>query len=147
VFVSSFYREQGFAQRWDSPLWNLRRELWDLNRDPGLLQDVELAPGQMFTWIAERSEPDLSKPDHDPLAVVDRLVEVLQTSQLYVCILADQRGGTADHGSPISVGSNDTAVSYFEIELYAAAMYGKPVHLYLLEGFSPGPRLQKLLDP
>jgi hypothetical protein len=37
-------------------------------------------------------------------------------------------------------------VSYFEIELYAAAMYGKEPVIYVLEDFDPGPRLRSLLE-
>lgn len=91
-------------------------------------------------------EPDLGKEEPDnKLAIVDRLVEVLKDSDVYVCILADRRRGPSDHGSPVEVQDEAAAVSYFEVELYAAAMYGKKPVLYVLQGFDPGPRLQALL--
>ena len=77
---------------------------------------------------------------------VDRLVEVLAQSDLYICILADDRhGSTKEHGSPIAVDGLLSATSYFEIELYAAVMHQKMPYLFIQEGFSPAPRLENLL--
>jgi tetratricopeptide (TPR) repeat protein len=38
-----------------------------------------------------------------------------------------------------------SAVSFFEAELVLAALLGKPIHLFVLEGFTPGERLSNLL--
>lgn len=144
VFVSSFYREkEGYSDRWHSPLWQLRQRLAALNADASFRDNLPAQAPRLITWVAEKAEPHLSS--QESLAIVDRLVEVLRSSDHYVCILADRRAGAGDHGSPVQANAKDTAVSYFEIELYAATMYQKPVSLYLLEGFSPGPRLQAVL--
>lgn len=79
------------------------------------------------------------------LKAVDRLVEVLAESDLYICILADSRRDVKEHGSPVEIANMECATSYFEIELYAAAMQGKKPHLFILDGFSPGQRLKSLL--
>ncbi len=98
-------------------------------------------PKRDVAWVAERSEPGLGVG----LKAVDRLVEVLGESELYICILADARHGEKEHGSPIEIADWVSATSYFEIELYASAMQGKRPHLFILDGFCPGPRLAFLL--
>src|ERR1043166_2511080 len=130
----------------EQPLWQLRQRLAALNSDPSIYQRLSLPQSRLLTWVAEKAEPCLGGKEQEPLAVIDRLVEVLRSAAHYVCILADHRHGKNDHGSAVRVKDHDTAVSYFEIELYAAAMYRKPVSLYALKGFSPGVRLQALLS-
>ncbi|MGH7972023.1 MAG: tetratricopeptide repeat protein, partial [Limisphaerales bacterium] len=130
-----------------SPLWQIRRSLHKLNESDEFVQFHEEHPGREVAWVAEWSEPGLGMKQ--PLEIVDRLVEVLAQSELYIGVLADARSGTHDHGSPVSVADRISATSYLEIELYAAAMYRLPCKFFILEGFSPGPRLQfllKLLD-
>lgn len=143
AFISSFYKEADFGDYHDSPLWRLRRAVYHLKDDDEFLNFREATPARDFAWVAEWSERDLA--NKQPLEVVDRLVEVLTQSDLYICVLADARRGEKDHGSPVSVAAQMSATSYFEIELYAAAMQGKKPQLFVLDGFSPGPRLESLL--
>jgi tetratricopeptide (TPR) repeat protein len=97
-----------------------------------------------LAWVAERF------PEHlefgGDLAIVDCLIQKLRESDLFVCILADSRRGQNQTGTSIHLNEMATRVSFFEIELYAAAMYRKPVFVYALEGFDPGPRLTWLLE-
>jgi hypothetical protein len=144
AFISSFYTETNVADYHDSPLWRIRRDLHKMGLSDEFSSFHDRNSNREPAWVAEWSERDLA--GKQPLEVVDRLVQVLSQSDLYVCILADARRGSKDHGSPIPVADQASATSYFEIELYAAAMYSKPVKLYILEGFSPGPRLTLLLD-
>lgn len=143
AFISSFYTEIGFADYHDSPLWRLRRAVHRLKDADEFGTFLEANPHREIAWVAEWSERDLAT--QHPLEVVDRLVEVLAQSELYICILADSRRGEKDHGAPVHVADRISATSYFEIELYAAAMRGKAPHLFILDGFSPGPRLESLL--
>ncbi len=145
AFVSSFYQAgEVHDDRHADPLFQLREELDQLPR----------RSGRVAAWVAEqvaKRDPDERKrqfpPSSDAFAAADHLIDVLRRSDLYICILAGSRRGDKDHGSPITIHSRDTAVSYFEVELYAAAMYGKMTGPpYTLEGFDPGPRLKSLLD-
>jgi tetratricopeptide (TPR) repeat protein len=143
AFISSFYAEADFQDYHDSPLWRLRRAVYGL-KDAAEFGEFRTAnPNRDIAWVAEESERELATKQ--PLEVVDRLVEVLASSDLYICVLADARRGEKDHGSPIPVSNFASATSYLEIELYAAAMYAKPVHLFIQDGFNPGPRLETLL--
>src|ERR1044072_4805034 len=139
AFLSSFYQEVAFGEdRHHSPLWQLRQKLWTECFDCSY-------EGRSAIWVAEKSAPGLAE-EKDKLEVVDRVVGVLLRSEIYCCILADKRPTLSDHGSLIKVADREPATSYFEIELYAAAMYGKRINLYVLEGFEAGPRLQTLLN-
>ncbi|MBZ5596021.1 MAG: hypothetical protein LAP39_27580 [Acidobacteriia bacterium] len=144
AFISSFYKEVEYDDRHNSPLWRLRQELAALNEDTSFKSGLGIASSRWVTWVAEKSNEALDDPNR--LAVADRLVEVLHDSEMYVCILADRRRNDHDHGTPIDFDGRPTNVSYFEIELYAAAMYGKPIVPFALKGFDPGPRLRRLLD-
>jgi tetratricopeptide (TPR) repeat protein len=141
AFISSFYSEASFGDYHDSPLWRLRRTVHKLNDDDEFSAFRSENPNREIAWVAEWAESDLGVG----LKAVDRLVEVLAQSELYICILADARHGAKEHGSPIPVGDLVSATSYLEIELYAAVMQQKEPHLFIQEGFSPGPRLEYLL--
>lgn len=145
AFISSFFSEAKFGESYqDSPLWQLRRAVYRLKDCDEFEAFHAVNPNRDIAWVAECSEPDLA--DKQPLEIVDRLVEVLAQSDLYICILADARRGNKEHGSPVLVGDLASATSYFEIELYAAAMHAKPVSLYVQKDFLPGPRLKYLLQ-
>jgi|GEM_PF-3510507 len=139
AFLSSFYQEVLYGDdRYNSPLWKLRQKLWAEYAD-------KEREGNSAVWVAEKSSDNLWS-EKDKLKVVDALVDVLLRSEVYICILADSRQSLYDHGSPIEIADAATATSYFEIELYAAAMYRKPIELFVLQGFDPGKRLRTLLD-
>jgi len=141
AFISSFYQEEKFKDHHDSPLWRVRRDVFRLKEADEFSTFRSEYADREIAWVAEWSEPGLGTG----LPAVDRLVEVLTQSDLYVCILADTRRGDKEHGSAIKVGDLISATSYFEIELYAAVMQQKEPYLFIQEGFSPGPRLEYLL--
>lgn len=144
AFISSFYAEAAFQDYHDSPLWQLRRSLHKLNEAEEFEPFKKEHPDRLVTWVAEWAERSLA--DKQPLEIVDLLVDVLARSELYVCVLADARSGLKDHGSPVPIAERVSATSYLEIELYAAAMYRIPIRVFVLKGFSPGPRLRFLLN-
>lgn len=76
----------------------------------------------------------------DDLEAVDELIQRIRESRLFICIL----GGTR-HGTPIRVGADHSSVSFFEVELFQAALLQKPVYLFVRDDFNPEPRLKKLL--
>lgn len=133
VFVSSFSSEDPLHAREDDKLRNLREELWRLDPD--------------HIWVAEHSEISLGERAlFDPLAVADDLVDRLNASSCVVVILAGSRHEGLQIGSPLRVGGKAVITSHFEIELLTAAISGKPIHLFKLQGFDPGPRLCALLE-
>jgi hypothetical protein len=141
AFISSFYQEERFKDYYDSPLWRLRRDIYLLKDDDIFSEFQKENPNRDIAWVAEHSE-ELGTG----LKTVDRLVEVLAQSDLYICILADDRHDSPnEHGSPIKITNLVSATSYFEIELYAAVMHQKKPYLFIQEGFSPAPRLEYLL--
>jgi hypothetical protein len=146
MFISSFSCADENNKDGYDPLAALRQNIWELNNS-SIRREVPNLGNRLLTWVAEKEEHGLA-PSREPdrLKVVDRLIEVLRASTVYVCILAGQRRGSVEHGTAIPFGGEPTAVSYFEVELYAAAMYKKPIKLYLLAGFTPGERLAKLLQ-
>jgi hypothetical protein len=141
AFISSFYQEEKFEDYHDSPLWRLRRAIYSLKDDDAFGAFLKENPNRQIAWVAEHSEK--LGPGFE---TVDRLVEVLAQSDIYICILADDRHGSEkEHGSPIEVDGLASATSYFEIELYAAVMHQKIPYLFIQDGFSPAPRLEYLL--
>ena len=97
--------------------------------------------------MAEGSETSLSEQALlDPLAVADELVDRLKASESVVVLLAGTRHSDFQTGSPLLIGEQVVATSHFEMEVLAAAISGKPIHLFKLQGFNPGPRLRALLN-
>jgi len=77
----------------------------------------------------------------DDLETIDELIKRVREADIFVCILGGNR-----HGSPIRVDLRPSVVSFFEIELFQAALLDKEVHILIREDFNPEPRLRKLLD-
>lgn len=75
------------------------------------------------------------------LEAVDDLIRRVREANIFICILGGSR-----HGSPIEIDSLKSAVSFFEIELFQAALLEKEIHFFALDGFNPDPRLKRLLD-
>src|SRR5438045_9518662 len=76
---------------------------------------------------------------------MDCLLENIRKAETVVCLLGCSRRGPEEHGTPIRISEKVSAVSYFEAELFMAALCGKPIELFVAEGFNPGPRLASLL--
>jgi hypothetical protein len=110
----------------------LRRDLFELGQTIG-----------RYVWVCEhpRCRPDLSPGQRAPLEIADVLLDRVRAAQIYILILGGNR-----HGTPLSVADSVSSVSHFEIELFQAALHGKPVELFIARGFSPGPRLGALLE-
>lgn len=77
----------------------------------------------------------------DDLTAADDLIRRVHEADLFVCVLGGSR-----HGSPITISGHPSAVSFFEIELYQAALRGKGIKVYVRNDFEPDPRLSSLLN-
>jgi tetratricopeptide (TPR) repeat protein len=100
-------------------------------------------------WVAEKDNRKLAKipPFNDPLVIVDSLLDELAQSDLMIVVLgnSNRKDPGRDHGSLIPISGKISNVSYFEIELYQAALMGKPLRLFVTPGFDPSPRMRAFL--
>jgi tetratricopeptide (TPR) repeat protein len=74
------------------------------------------------------------------LEAADELISRVREANTFICIL----GGTS-HGSSIKVYEYDSKVSFFEIELFQAALLEKKIHVFVRNDFTPEPKLESLL--
>lgn len=94
---------------------------------------------QSRIYVDEKVKPrDI--PNQDDLETADELIRRVRQARIFVCVLGGRR-----HGSPIKVDVRPSVVSFFEIELFQAALLGKEVHLFVRDDFEPEPRLESLL--
>lgn len=95
---------------------------------------------EKYVYVDEKVNPERNIDKQDDLEAVDELMQRIRESQLFICIL----GGTR-HGTPIRVGADNSSVSFFEVELFQAALLQKPVYLFVRDDFNPELRLKNLL--
>lgn len=112
----------------------------DVARDDRLrsLRALRLAVrelGQKFGGVFV-AEVDRTLPV-DPLESADALLGLIRTTPFFFCIL-----GPPHYGSQIGIART----SYFEIELFQAAVLQRPIYVFEFEGFSPEPTLRSILS-
>ncbi len=110
--------------------WFLREQLYDLSIDRGLP-----------VYVYERVHPNLVMTDDLQLPVTDELVATVGKTPFFLCILGGPRVGT-----PIKISGQESSTSFFEIELYQAALHRKPIRVFELPDFAPQPRLKAVLE-
>lgn len=122
AFLSSLYTEH----------YKLREDLYNLGND--------------YLWVAEHSDKTLAQCP--PLEIVDTLIQKIRGAEFIVCVLGGPHEGRGDydHGTPIEINDHLTNVSYFEIELFQAALLEKPIALFISKDFTPHSRLKSVLD-
>jgi hypothetical protein len=76
----------------------------------------------------------------EDLEAADELISRVREANTFICIL----GGTS-HGSSIKVCEHNSRVSFFEIELFQAALLEKQIHIFVRNDFKPEPKLESLL--
>ncbi|UYN97538.1 MAG: hypothetical protein KIT25_11615 [Enhydrobacter sp.] len=91
-------------------------------------------------WMAE----DFRELDRDsllePFDKAELCLEGVRTADCLVVVL------TKRHGTPIKLSDRDAVPSsFFELELFEAALLRKPTFIFLQQGFDPEPRLAQLL--
>lgn len=84
---------------------------------------------------------DRNIENQEPLEIVDELVKRIREARTFICIL-----GGKNYGSPVGIGRTLSSVSYFEVELFQAALLQKPVFIFVREGYSPDPREKRLME-
>jgi hypothetical protein len=94
-------------------------------------------------WVAEVNRSDL-KTKH-PLEIVDVCIEALKQSEVFICVLGGSVRATRTGGTAIELDGLETRVSYFEIEVFQAALSQIPVVLLQRSDFSPGRRMEAFL--
>ena len=77
----------------------------------------------------------------DDLEAADELIGRVREADTFICVLAG-----SSHGSPIQVGGIPSSATFFEIELFQAALLQKKVHAFVRNDFAPEPQLQALLN-
>ena len=102
--------------------------------------DRESAAESRPVWMAE----DFPELDPDaPLPGIEKAqlcLDGVRGSECFVAILSHR------HGSAITIdGAGTVPSSFFEAELFEAALLEKPVFVFLLEGFNPDDKLTNLL--
>jgi hypothetical protein len=92
-------------------------------------------------WVAE-SHALLDRDSvASPLEKALFCVEGVKDSDVYVAVAQSK------HGSGVQISATEKAqASYFELELFEAALLQKPAYVFLLKGAEPTPRLKALLD-
>jgi hypothetical protein len=134
IFISSFSTEDGQPLSEigaaDDPLKNLRFSLFELgNKHGGAI------------WVAEQSVPALG----GKLAIerVNHCLKKIEACTHVIVLLAGQRRGNVDHGTQFE---RECAASYVELEWLYATARQKPLIVFQLPGFDPGPRLLFILN-
>lgn len=108
--------------------------LWELR-----LEAFEKIGSKSTIYVDEQVEKrDI--PNQDDLAASDELIMRIRESDDFVCILAG-----CSHGSPINVNGFDSRTSFFEIELFQAALLRKKIHLLVRDDFTPNGQLENIL--
>ena len=118
IFLSSLCRE----------LKDLR---WRAYSDIGRSRDI----------YADECATPRNIAEQEDLTTADELIRRVREADLFICILGGKR-----HGSAIKVANRSSAVSFFEIELYQAALRGKGIRIYVRNDFEPEPRMESLLN-
>ena len=106
-----------------------------------LREKVFLEAGQSTLIYVDEVLHKRKTPVLDSLTLADELLSRISEASCFLCILAG-----SSHGSLLPVDDALTSVSYFEIELFAAALQRKPIYLLVHESFEPIPQLASLLD-
>lgn len=102
------------------------------------------AANKPLLWVAEGNRPDLA--EKRPMEIVDTCIEALSNSELFICCLLGNDRGQSAGGTLIEVGDVEAQVSYFEIEVFAAAARGLPIVFLETETFSADQRLAEWLE-
>jgi len=92
-------------------------------------------------WMAEHhAELDPGAPN-SPLQMAEVCVQGVRDSDVYVALVR------SNHGSGVELLPDErTQASFFELELFEAAMLQKPAYVFVLDGGEPSERLAGLLN-
>ncbi|WGM39755.1 hypothetical protein [Caulobacter sp. NIBR1757] len=117
---------------------NIRDRVMALN--PPFDRDDPGAAANLPVWLAESHKVLDPNAPTLPLSKAMFCVSGVRESDVYVAVARSRHGS----GVELSPGEQVQA-SYFELELFEAALLRKPAHIFLLKGAPPSPRLEGLL--
>jgi tetratricopeptide (TPR) repeat protein len=92
-------------------------------------------------WMAEIFQPIAEGTTLSPFHTAEFCVEGVRRCRVFVAILTHKVGSAVPLANSSFVGS-----SFFELELFAAALHRKPSYIFCLDGFEPSVSLARLLD-
>ena len=103
-------------------------------------KDDPAAVAALPIWMAEHHrELDPGSPTN-PLRMAEICVQGVRDSDVYVALVR------TNHGSGVEFRPKErTQASFFELELFEAALLRKPAYIFVLKGAEPSPRLAGLL--
>lgn len=125
-------------------LKNVRKELCDVV-GVNLAKEFFSIDSQTLVYtdeILHNWEKDKEKKED--LFYVDRFLTYLRYSEIFICILGNKK-----HGTRIKVKDKESVVSFWEIELYQAALVQKPIYIFVRKGMLSADfeeELQKTLE-
>jgi len=127
IFLSSICTETIARPAQESELWAFRENIFT---SIGMKNHV---------YVDEQLFDDQSR---DAMATIDRLVPRIRDCDAFVCVLAPHRPG-----SGIRIEHAVSAVTFFEMELFQAALSvgRKPVYVYLLSDTDPSEEMHGIL--
>jgi hypothetical protein len=129
IFLSSVFAD---PEKW-------RLHLRDMVQ-PRLTEEERAAGAWRPIWMAEdfpALDRDSSMP---PLDKVQLCLDGVREAECFVAVI------TTRHGSLVPIGETDRVpASFFEAELFEAALLEKPAFVFLLKGHEPDPKLAALL--
>ena len=96
-------------------------------------------PGGRTIWVDEIDDWQADK--RLPFVTIAGCFQRIRESEILLVLLSGSR-----YGSPVEVGSQKAHVSYWETELFYASLLGKKVQVFLVDDFSPDPKLASLLS-
>lgn len=95
-------------------------------------------PGDRKIWVDELDKP---RPKGEPFSTIEDLFGLIREASVFIVLLGSDR-----HGSNLTIDHEKAHTTYWEIELFYAALLGKNVRVFEVEGFQPGDRLAALLN-
>lgn len=123
IFLSSLCGDEA------SHLRNLRSEIY---------YDVGCG---MYVYVDECVNAERGIQFQHHLDRTDELFRRIREASTFICIL-----GGHGHGTAIAANESHSRLSFFELELFQAALLKKEIHLFVQDDFTPGPRLEALLE-
>jgi len=92
-----------------------------------------------YIYVDEQFKHRNIKQQEDLMAA-DELISRVREANTFICIL-----GGSSHGTAIKIKEYPSNVSFFEIELFQAALLQKKIHVFVRDDFTPDPKLEALL--
>src|SRR5258708_33261685 len=90
--------------------------------------------------MAEDFMPRARDSPLPPLDKVQLFLDGVREAECFVAVI------TTRHGSLVPVGTDEVPASFFEAEVFEAALLEKPAFIFLLKGHEPDPKLAALLN-